>query len=501
MRLCALILMTVVLSGDLAGDETRFVDARLEAVVREHLGQKDGPLPAEGLTGIRNLDIRGLEVESLDGIQALTSLRVFRASNNRITDLTPLAGMTGLIRIDITDNLVTDVSPLAGLTRLRILKLDRNRIREVGPISGLSQLARMTVEGNPLGASLDLLALYKDLRRFELDESAVVDVEDMTLWKDVASFHFTKGTFYLAQPHLAGEDSVRTGALFVGKGSVEVEPSTRVEREQLARFRDSERLSENFEVLFLRFTDSSLTDLLRDLPAVSRKIPTRVRREASYAQNYTAGDDDLFLSMVEDLVSETADGLFYAHIGKRMSTSAGYLPRPDFFIFAPREVEEVRLDVRRPSTGRDYLRQTICQFHRQEDYAANVDLTDENKAALVPKHYEGQFDVAQDGNVSGQVALDLEVVAAKVHVCKFWLHPALEISSITCAGKDVKFDTRRSTSNVVVFLDPPAFIGSTDRLELNYAGKVLTRENGTFYMHSSGSGIRVFPGARGRPST
>ena len=496
MRLRKIILIVVLLVayGEVIHAKTGFVDARLEAAIRESLGRESGPLSERDLASIRRLDIRSRGIEHLDGIEALRGLRVLRANENRIRDLAPLARLTGLIRVDLIDNLVEDVSPLAGLTNLRILKLDRNRIRDLGPISDLDKLTRLTAEGNPLTTHLDLPALYKALRTFQLDESAIVDVSDLTIRKDVASFYLSEGTIYMARRHPVGEDSVRTGALFVGKGRFEMEPPTCVEREQLARFRGAERLSERFEVLFLRFTDASLDLLLDSLATAPRKVPGRVRREANYARNYTAGDDRMFLAMVEDIATDTDDGFFYAHMGKRMSTSAGYLPKPDFFIFAPRRVEEVRFEARRPSTGRDYLRQVICQFHRQEDYASGEDLSNETKTTVEPTHYAGQFDVSSGGDLSGHITVDLRVAAAKVHALTFWLHPKLELESITWAGRPAMFDTRRSTSTVVVFLDPPAFVGSSGRLDLTYSGQVLTREEGTFYMHSSGLWYPRFPG-------
>lgn len=492
---CLVLLTATLPARGTAIGEPAFADPRLEVAIREAARAKPGPLTAEALARVRSLDIRNLDIERLDGIEALERLRVLRADGNLISDLGPLAGLTALVRIDMTHNRVEEVTPLAGLTKLRVLKLDGNLIRDIGPVASLPGLTRLTVEGNPIAAAIDLPALYRALREVMLDESAVADVAGLALTKDAATFRLDEGKLYFARPHAAGDDSVTTAALFVGRGTLEMTPPTRVEREQLARFRDGEALSQPFEVLYLRYTDEALRARLAALPTREAPVTARVRRELDYARNYTAGDDALFLEMTEDIASGAPEGLVYAHVGKRRSTSAGYLPKPDFFLFAPRRVEEVRFDTRRPVDGSGYYRQTICQFHRASDYASGKDLADETKAVVEPTHYAGKFDITGDGRMQAEVSLDFTVMAAEAHAVSFSLLPGLEVEGMTRGDRPVSFERRKGSTKVIAFLDPPGFVGTNDRLTLRYAGKVLTREDGTFYAHSSGLWYPRFPGA------
>ena len=127
-----------------------FADANLEAVIRAALAvdaQQD--LTCSLISELGGLDARFAGIESLVGIQNLTSLTGFLLSEPSIIDLSPLSGLTGLTFLALGD-VINDISPLSGLTNLMVLFLNRNTIGDVSPLSGLTSLTELHLGFNSI---------------------------------------------------------------------------------------------------------------------------------------------------------------------------------------------------------------------------------------------------------------------------------------------------------------------------------------------------------------
>ena len=102
-----------------------FEDANLEAAVRAALsiGAQDD-LTCGSVSGLTALEAERAGIESLLGIQNLTSLTELRLAGNSITDISAVNGLTSLTVLDLHDNAITDFSHVAGLTSLTSLRLE-----------------------------------------------------------------------------------------------------------------------------------------------------------------------------------------------------------------------------------------------------------------------------------------------------------------------------------------------------------------------------------------
>jgi len=110
----------------------------------------------------------------------------------------------------------------------------------------------------PLAAAEpDLLAVYGQFRKANIDPNRVATAENLVLKKDGGTFQFNNGTLYALEPVL---DQV-AGVVFVGDGVFSFEPSDPVERAHLARFANNPRLEEPFKEAVLFFADSTFADL------------------------------------------------------------------------------------------------------------------------------------------------------------------------------------------------------------------------------------------------
>lgn len=90
--------------------------------------------------------------------------------------------------------------------------------------------------------------LYAALRQVELRHAG--QVRDATFEVDRARIHLQEGELYLTEP----VHGIVTGAVFRGEGRFELEPPDAIERHQVKRFLDEERVDLEFEEAVLRFT-------------------------------------------------------------------------------------------------------------------------------------------------------------------------------------------------------------------------------------------------------
>ena len=110
-------------------------DSALEAAIRSALNKPVGALVASELATITFLDITGLGVTSLSGLEYLTGLITLRASNNAITDVSPLGGLTALRRLNLSLNPgLSDISALTGCSALRYLNLTGTAVENISAL-------------------------------------------------------------------------------------------------------------------------------------------------------------------------------------------------------------------------------------------------------------------------------------------------------------------------------------------------------------------------------
>ncbi len=115
-----------------------FEDANLQVRVRSALsvGERDD-LTCGLVSGLMALNANDAGIESLVGIQNLTSLTGLRLGTNSITDISPLSGLTSLMELWLYSNEITDISALSGLTGLTELGLYGNpSLTDIQPLLG-----------------------------------------------------------------------------------------------------------------------------------------------------------------------------------------------------------------------------------------------------------------------------------------------------------------------------------------------------------------------------
>lgn len=195
--LSGLLLLTVWLqtAGAQQGEPLQFEDPALEQAIRGRLADF-GPevlyaddveiidrlfleWPAEGeeiqslegiqaLSGLVSLNLRGNSVSDLSPLTSLESLAVLDLQHNQVTDI-PSTGLESLSDLNLAGNQISDISALAEMTRMEYLNLSNNQVSDVSSLAELEYLAELALHGNTLtdvAPLVDLPQLY-DLTLFD----------------------------------------------------------------------------------------------------------------------------------------------------------------------------------------------------------------------------------------------------------------------------------------------------------------------------------------------
>lgn len=187
------------LSG--SAEEIGITDANFEAVIRESLNKTDGDLTLADMEKVEEIWGGFREIESIDGIDKCTNLRVANLFGNRINDLSPLAALNfadnasveinvsmnqitdlsplrylgnARLKLSVDDNLITDISVLEGLN-LEWLHLRNNEITDISVLSEMGNLTALGLEGNKI-TDINVLSHLTELEWLNLNNNQISDV-------------------------------------------------------------------------------------------------------------------------------------------------------------------------------------------------------------------------------------------------------------------------------------------------------------------------------------
>jgi len=171
-----------------------FPDHNLERALRKALHRPTGPILNIDLLGIRHLDLSGLGIKELTGLEYCYDMKVLTINNAQINDFSPLSAMRGLYWLYLENDDISDISFLEHTRTLRILDLAGNHVSDLSPIEGCPLLWKVTLTNNnvrslvslPYGRELFLagnditslapLADSTHLRVLDIDSNDVSDI-------------------------------------------------------------------------------------------------------------------------------------------------------------------------------------------------------------------------------------------------------------------------------------------------------------------------------------
>jgi Leucine-rich repeat (LRR) protein len=146
----------------------------VEAQARDMILAGQAP-PAHWRPAIRHLSFNDTALNSLLGLEHLTSLHYLGLARTQIVDLGPLSGPIGLKFLDLDHTPTRDVTALASLTLLETLRLWGTQVSDLAPLARLTSLQSLDLDGTQV-SDLAPLARLISLQRLDLSGTQVSDL-------------------------------------------------------------------------------------------------------------------------------------------------------------------------------------------------------------------------------------------------------------------------------------------------------------------------------------
>mgnify|MGYP006277382023 CR=1 FL=1 len=159
-----------------------FEDPDLEEAIRDKINKQTGPIKAADVANIETLLLEAERIDSLVGMEYLTSLTTLELNDNyNIKDISPLAGLTKLTTLNLENNQVDNIEPLRNLTNLEHINLNNNLISDLTPLKGFmdDNLRILEVAHNPV-FNQEIVSNLTSLERLNLAATGLDDIRILT---------------------------------------------------------------------------------------------------------------------------------------------------------------------------------------------------------------------------------------------------------------------------------------------------------------------------------
>jgi hypothetical protein len=322
--------------------------------------------------------------------------------------------------------------------------------------------------------------LYDALRTLRIEPSnayRIVPANHIQLRRGDAVLSFDEGTLAFFSPL----DGQVTGAVFSGRGHVLAVPRDPVEKQQMGRFLGAPVLDQEFTNGYLRFTDDTAGELLRQFRAANLAAQT----DASIGEQWDAAVTQLnpsyTLRILFDLLSPSHQPCFYAGLE---GAATGLF---DVVLDAQRD-EPFLLGQIHKVGGKTYY--DVWTSHRIPD----IPLLPVAFRAL---HYSIETSISPGNSLDGTASVRLRAEAGTERVLAFQLSRALTIDSVTGEhgeslpffqneGMDLQERSARGNDYLNVVLPQTRPRHQEFTLHFHYRGNVI---------QDAGNGV-LFVGAR-----
>lgn len=117
-----------------------FPDPSLALAMAYYFGTINQHITQEDLDGLTTLELVGMDIRDLEGLQYLRNLRSLFLDHNRISDIGPLAYLRRLDTLGLSGNRISDIGPLAYAANVYNVNLHGNQIYDLSPLAEMGLL-------------------------------------------------------------------------------------------------------------------------------------------------------------------------------------------------------------------------------------------------------------------------------------------------------------------------------------------------------------------------
>ena len=303
--------------------------------------------------------------------------------------------------------------------------------------------------------------VFEELRHMTPQGDRVATVRGLTLRRDVIAFQLEDGQLSIATP-VAGRT---IAAMFVGHGSVSFAPPTGIERRELQRVLGDSVLNARISTAAFVFTDSTLTELERQLTFHAGGPADRASGILNDAlDRLVDGRRVVQPTLITAVVNGDVNAFFYAHVKRERGEDL-------MFVVDPAEQEQIAL-LRGGREGQKI--QVVSQFRRGEDLKDGTTAEPGSGDAFKLEAYRIEATIAKGLGFSATTTVRLTARHDGVSWARFDLFPALQVDSVREeGGGTMSFFRAGKSAELWARFDQPARAGETRAVRVAYHGDLI----------------------------
>jgi hypothetical protein len=329
---------------------------------------------------------------------------------------------------------------------------------------------------NPAPAGPNADPVYQQLRNITLTGDAYT-VENIVLKRDAATFHLRSGTICFVPP-VQGRV---TGAVFVGEGTMSLDPPSAQERRSLSMLTKSNEFAEEFNHLVMRFTDSTYEEIRKDASHSGGSCDAGLLRDSqSETRHSPVLKYNLDARILQDVSSSEPGGLFWAFIhGKKYDGKEIFMIDPH----GARDVEPEEVELMTNDENRFGI---WVALHLGEEIKNGTALSSQKNAVIRIDHQQLDTTIERNATLTGKSATTFVSQVDGLRVIPFNLFRTLRVESASLeGGQALSFiqQDKNDDADYSVILPKPLSVGEKCTIVTTYGGKeaVLNEGNGNYF--------------------
>jgi hypothetical protein len=348
----------------------------------------------------------------------------------------------------------------------------------IGTLVVVSFLALASPAETPAEANSD--PVYQQLRNIGLGSESV-SVSNFELKRDAATFHLHSGTVCFVTP-VQGKV---TGAVFVGDGTMVLDPPIPIERASLKLLTKSDEFVEKYEHLVLRFTDSTYDEIKKGGMLASGGCDAGLLSDSLHAMRHDRMlKYNLDARILQDVLSTEPGELFVAFVhGKQYNGKEIYATDPHgapglVHSVTPEEVEFLTYDENKLGTW--------AAFHFSDEYKNGLATGSQQNQLVHIDHQQLDTTIEKNAHLHGKATANLISLVDGLRVVPFDLMRMLRVESVVDDKQQpLSFiqEDKNDDADFSVILPKPLSVGEKYTITTVYEGKdaVINEGSGNYY--------------------
>ncbi|MBI1898936.1 MAG: hypothetical protein HYS04_20750 [Acidobacteria bacterium] len=313
---------------------------------------------------------------------------------------------------------------------------------------------------------------YRALRENDIKETFLV--ENLTFQRDAGDFRLKKGLLSFTGPVLGRVAQ----AVFQGEGEFFLKPPLQLERDYLVAVTGKPTLAETFQQAVFLFTDLTYQEFRSGVSAAPLDPRARdLLREFRERMRKEREGSNLDAEILADLYNSSRPGAFRAFIRGRRYDDLRFVHAPLGAVPelpAPEEVAVINADPESREAG------ILYHAHFVPEYEKGTAGSHEDKRKVAAEAYRIDTTIAGNERLTAKTHVRLKAVAGGDGVIALGLLPALRVTRVALAGREVPFiqEDRRQDGDFYIVLPEPLVRNGSYEMEIEYQGDKVIADAG-----------------------